>query len=530
MNKLNSYNGNQLIRRSGVEIEFTQEQLDEWIKCRDDPVYFTSKYVKIVTIDHGLQPMQPYDFQKEIITKALNHNRLIVKTARQNGKSTTCAAILCHYIIFNENKVCAILANKAATSREILGRVQLIYENLPSWLQHGVTEWNKGSFVLENGSKILASATSSSAIRGFSINFLMLDEFAFVNQNMAEEFFTSVYPTISSGSTSKLVIVSTPNGMNHFYKMWTEAVDGTNGFQYVSAPWSAVPWRDQKWADEQRAVLGDQKFDQEMNTEFIGASNTLISGAKIKSIPTIKPLLTNSYTCVYEKPIKGHRYCMTVDTARGTAGDYSAFVIFDCTELPYKVVFRYRNNIISSMLYPSVINKMAIEYNNCPILVETNDVGESVANSLYYEYENEEVIFSNKDKIVSWGTAKTSPGLRTTVKTKRIGCDTLKQLVETDKLIINDYEILYELSNFVAKGKSYEADVGTDDLVMCLVMFAYLTTSPKFEDVSDASVRARIIMERQEQEENDMTPIGFYTNGLEDTSFQPDQDGWVLQQ
>jgi hypothetical protein len=429
--------------------------------------------------------------------------------------STTCAVFLCHYIIFNDNKTCAILANKAATAREILARVQLVYEYLPKWLQHGVTEWNKGSFQLENGSRILASATSSSAIRGFSINCCMIDEHAFIPTNLAEEFFTSVYPTLSSGKDSKIIVVSTPNGMNHFYKMWQEAIDGINGFDTVSADWRAVPWRDEKWAAEQKGVLGEQKFAQEMECQFIGASNTLINGSKLVSIPISQPILQNNNTTVFAKPEQGRKYVMMVDTARGTGNDYSAFVVVDITEIPYQVVFKYRNNTISSMVYPNIVHRMAVEYNNCPVMIETNEIGESVANDLYYSLEYEETIMSRGGDVVLWGNGTTSPGVRTTTKTKRIGCDILKQLVENDKLIINDYDILHELSNFVVKGKSYEADVGHDDLVMCLVMFSYLTTTPKFEEMTDSSVKNRIIMERREAEEFDMIPTGFYTDGTE---------------
>jgi hypothetical protein len=346
---------------------------------------------------------------------------------------------------------------------------------------------------------------------------LFLDEFAFVPNNVAEEFFTSVYPTITSGETSKLVMISTPNGMNHFYKYYTEAVSGVNGFAHTIADWRSVPTRTEEWAKKQLAVLGEVKFSQEMECKFVGASNTLIAGSKLTAIPVIKPIHANTTTCIYEKPVIGRSYAITVDTSRGTGGDYSAFLVIDVTTLPYKVVFKYRNNTISSMLYPNIIYKMAKEYNNATVLVETNDIGESVANSLYFDLEYEEVVFSKANEIVNWGGKNTTVGLRTTTKTKRIGCDTLKQLIESDKLLINDYEILYELSNFVASGKSYEADVGNDDLCMCLVLFAYLTTSAKFEEISDMSVKARIIEERLEHEEHSMMPVGFFTNGTEDS-------------
>lgn len=347
-------------------------------------------------------------------------------------------------------------------------------------------------------------------------NCLALDEFAFLNSRLAEEFFTAVYPTISSGKTSKLIVVSTPNGLNHFYKMWTEAVEGINGFAHVSADWQAVPWRDQAWADDQRAVLGDQKFSQEFDAEFIGSSNTLISGSKLKSVPIIRPILSNSTTSIYFKPIPGNSYVAVVDTSRGTGGDYSAFVMIDITTIPYKVVLKYRNNTISSMLYPGVIHRIAMEYNNATLFIETNDIGEAVANAIYYDLEYENVIFSNNGIIVVWGGKNSLPGVRTTTKTKRIGCDNIKQLIEKDMLIINDAEILMELSNFVVKGSSYAADTGHDDLAMCLVMFGYMTSSVKFEELTDISVRARIIEERQAEEDALALPVGFFSNGLEE--------------
>lgn len=515
------YNGNPLLVGANVQRDWTADQIIEWAKCKNDPIYFIEKYIKIITLDHGLQPMKLYNFQKEIILKIVNNNKLISACARQMGKTTVMAALFCWYILFHEGKTCAILANKAATAREILSRVQKAYEYLPKWLQQGVTEWNKGSFALENDSRILAASTSSSAIRGYTINFLFLDEFAFVPNNLAEEFFTSVYPTISSGETSKIVMISTPNGMNHFYKYWMEALDHANGFEYVKAIWSDIPTRTQKWADGQRAVLGDTKFAQEMEVEFIGASNTLISGSKLKGIPIKKPIMETKDLRVYEKPIPGKAYVITVDTSRGVGLDYSAFVIFDVTQLPYNIVARYRNNTISSMLYPGLIHKMAMEYNEAAVLVETNDVGEGVANSLFYDFEYELTLAAKGDSVSSWGGKGTKPGIRTTTKTKRVGCDILKQLVENDKITINDYDVLFELSNFVAKGRSYEADVGNDDLAMCLVMLAYLTTQPSMADLSQASLKQTIVEEKMKMAEEEMIPLGLFS--VTDGTDTPDE-------
>lgn len=513
MSRPEFYNGNQNLKAAGVNLSWDQEKINEWIKCKLDPIYFIENYIKIVTVDHGLQPMKIYDFQREFADAILNKsNRVIGLCARQMGKSTIMAAIICHYIIFNDNKTCAILANKAITAREILGRVQLAYEHIPKWMQHGVLEWNKGSFLLENGSRVLASSTSSSAIRGFSINFLALDEFAFIHKNVAEDFFASVYPTISSGKTTKLMIISTPNGMNLFYKMWMDAIAGTNGFLPVKAIWSDIPTRDQKWADEQKSVLGEVKFSQECECNFIGASNTLISGSKLSTIPVTTPIFMSSTMRVYAEPVKSDSYIMCVDVARGTGNDYSAFTVINVSRLPYTVDAIYADNQISPLLYPGIILNIAKKYNNAAVLVETNDIGESVASALYYDYEYEETIMSSsKGTISAFGGSV--PGLRTTKKTKSIGCSTLKTLIENDQLIINDTDILYQLSNFSVSGSSYEAENGNDDLVMTLVLLAYLTTQPAMEELTSESAKARILEMKQKMAEDDVLPIGFLSDG-----------------
>lgn len=506
--------GNPRLKGAGVQIEFDEHQLTEWIKCKIDPIYFIENYIKIVTIDYGLQPMKLHPFQKDIVLSLHNNSKTLGVMGRQLGKTTCVAAYFCHYMIFNKSKQVGILANKAATSREILSRIQLAYEHLPFWLQQGVTEWNKGSFALENGSKIMASSTSSSAIRGFTFHCLLLDEFAFVPNNIADDFFASVYPTISSGKTSKLAIVSTPKGMNHFYKLVMEAESKLNDFNLIKADWRSVPGRTQEWANAQKAVLGEMKYAQEMEIQFIGGTDTLISGTKLKAIPITQPIFHSEFLKVYEEPVLGNSYVMTVDTSRGTGGDYSAFIIFNVTQLPYKVAAVYRNNKISSMLYPGLIFKIASEYNDAAVLIETNDIGEGVANSLFYEFEYEMTMMSTGGVVSSY--AGLTPGLKTTKKTKAIGCDNMKQLVEGDKVIINDHDLLYELSNFVAKGASYEADSGNDDLAMCLCIFSYLTTQPAMEDLTSSSAKQQIISERLRAAEEEMLPVGFLSDGLED--------------
>lgn len=514
MSKPHAYNGNPQLKAAGVQIDWDESQIDEWIKCKHDPVYFIQNYVKIVTIDHGVQRMNLFEYQKDIVISLWKNRKTAAVICRQAGKTTVVAAFVCWYIIFNDHKTTAILANKAATAREILAKVQFAYELLPKWIQQGVVEWNKGQFVLENGQRVLASSTSSSAIRGYTISMLLLDEFAFVHNNVAEEFFASVYPTISSGKESKIAIISTPNGMNHFYKLVKDAESGINGFNLTKAIWQDVPGRDKKWADDQKAVLGEQKFAQENNCEFQGASNTLITGSKINSIPVETPRAMQPTLRVYEEPKVGNQYIINVDTARGTGNDYSSFTVINVTQLPYTVDAVYADNEVSPLLLPGIILNMAKRYNDAAVLVETNDIGEGIANALYYDYEYEEVIMSDsKGNMSAFGGEK--PGLRTTKKTKQVGCSILKTLIENDQLIIRDSEILYELQNFALKGAQYEAENGHDDRVMTLVLFAYLTTQGIMSELQSSSAKARIIELRQKQTEDAMMPAGFFTDGTE---------------
>lgn len=508
-----SYNGNPRLKGAGVAIQWTESQVAEWVKCKKDPMYFIENYYKIVTVDDGVQPIHLYDFQRDIINSLWKNSATIAVVARQLGKTTCVAAFFCWYVIFNDYKTCAILANKAATAREILSRVQFAYELLPQWMQHGVTEWNKGSFVLENNSRIIANSTTSSASRGFSINFLFLDEFAFVPNNIADEFFAAVYPTISSGKDSKISIVSTPNGMNHFYKKVMEAQAGTNGFHLTKAIWSDIPTRDEAWRVKTLNALGEVKFAQEMMCEFIGGSDTLISGSKLKSLVVDTPISTTSTMSIYDAPIKGHSYVMTVDTGRGTGGDYSAFVVFDVTTLPYKPVAVYADNTVSPLLYPGLIHTMATKYNKAAVLVETNDLGESVATTLHHDLEYEELIMSTDGVISSFGGKV--PGVKTTKRSKLMGCNAVKALIENDQLLVRDYNAIYEFSNFTVKGASYAASNGHDDIAMCFVMFGYLTTQSAMEDLTSDSAKARILALKQQQIEDEMIPIGFLSDGTE---------------
>ena len=521
-NKSQAYLGNHNLKPEGIPIEFTKEQVAEYMKCQDDPDYFIKNYVKIVHLDKGLVPFEMYDFQEDIIEKVHNNRFVIAKLPRQSGKSTTVISYILHYVLFNPQVNVAILANKLATARELLHRLKLAYENLPPWLQQGIAEWNKGSIELENGSKILASATSSSAVRGGSFNMIFLDEFAYVPHNVAEDFFSSVYPTITSGQNTKVLIVSTPKGLNMYYKFWNDAVEGRNSYVPIEVHWSQVPGRDEKWKKETIANTSEDQFRIEFECDFIGSQNTLISSHKLKCLSYIDPIWKNDDGLwVYEKPQEGHQYALCADTSRGQGLDYSAFTVIDLTSMPYTIAARYRNNQTSPMIYPNIIHGVAKQYNDAHVLVEINDIGGQVADILYNDMEYENMLITSvrgrKGQTLDggFGTGQAQLGVRTTSAVKRIGCSVLKGLIEEDKLIVEDFDLISELVSFVSKKESYEADVGhNDDLVMCLVLFGWLTTQTYFKDMTDLDIRKSLYQEKMKHAEEDLPPFGVIDTGL----------------
>ena len=518
------YNGNPLLKKSRKKIAWTQEQVQEWMKCAQDPIYFAEKYIKIVHVDRGFIPIRLYEYQKEIIEKITNNRRVTVVTSRQAGKTTTAAAVILHYILFNDHKTVALLANKGDAAREILDRIKAAYEALPDWLQQGVEEWNKGNITLENGCKVLAAATSSSAIRGKSISLLYIDEAAFVEG--WDEFFASVYPTISSGDTTKILFTSTPNGLNHFYKTCEGASkprdsEEWNGFQFVRVPWFEVPGRDEKWQKETLGAMDwdYEKFAQEFECEFLGSSGTLISGATLKTLVSRIPLTDRDGLTVYEDKVGNHQYAIVADVSRGKGLDYSAFQVIDVTTMPYKQVCVYRNNLATPLDYSATLHRLGKAYNYASILVENNDAGIQVVDSLHYDYEYDNIIYTENagasGKKISAGFANKSKerGVRTTKTVKAIGCSMLKLLIEQQQLIINDHQTIFELSRFSRKANSYEAEDGcNDDLVMSLVLFAWMTDQQYFKELTNINTLHHLRDKTDEEMENDMFTF-FVTDG-----------------
>ena len=519
----NQYLGNPNLKKANVAQNWTKEELVEYQKCMESPQYFIENYVKIVSLDEGLVPFKMYDFQKEMVGTFHSNRFTICKLPRQSGKSTVMVSYLLHYALFNPSVNIAILANKAATARDLLSRLQLAYEHLPKWLQQGVMSWNKGSLELENGSKILASSTSASAVRGGSYNIIFLDEFAYVPSNVAEQFFSSVYPTISSGKTTKVMIVSTPHGMNMFYKLWVDAEEGRNTYIPIEVHWSEVPGRDDKWKEETIKNTSQAQFNTEFECEFLGSIDTLIAPYKLKQLTYRAPIQSSAGLDVHVAPQPDRTYVLVADVARGTKNDYSAFVVVDVSEMPFRVAAKFRDNELKPLIFPSKIYDVARAYNQAYVLIEVNDIGEQVASAMQFDLEYDNLIMASMrgraGQVIGAGFSggRAQLGVRTTKAVKKIGCSNLKQLVEDNKLILEDYDCINELSTFIVKGSSFEADDGcNDDLVACLFIFAWLTDQTYFKELTNNDIRRVMMNEQQDMLEQDMAPFGFIVNGLED--------------
>jgi hypothetical protein len=527
------YLGNPNLKKANVPTNFSPKQVKEFIKCSQDPVHFIQNYIKIVSLDKGLVPFDMYDFQVDMVRKFDQDRFNIAKLPRQSGKSTIVTSYLLWYVLFNDNVNVAILANKAATAREMLGRLQLSYENLPKWMQQGIVGWNKGSLELENGSKILAASTSASAVRGMSFNVIFLDEFAFIPNHIADQFFSSVYPTISSGKSTKVIIISTPHGMNMFYKLWHDAERGKNEYTTTEVHWSQVPGRDDVWKEQTIANTSEEQFRVEFECEFLGSVDTLISASKLRTMTYEDPLTSNQGLDVYIKPEEGHQYTITVDVARGVTKDYSAFTVIDTSTIPYQLVAKYRNNTIKPLLFPNIIHQVACAYNHAYVLVEVNDIGAQIGDILQFDLEYDNLLMSamrgRAGQVIGQGFSgtKVQLGVKMSTTVKKQGCSNLKQLLEDDKLLLNDYDIISELTTFIQKGQAWEAEDGcNDDLAMCLVIFSWLATSDYFKELHDSDVRARMYKEQREGIEQDMAPFGFVDDGLGDETEVIDGEVW----
>jgi phage terminase large subunit-like protein len=518
------YQKNEQILNKKDKPEYTLMQKLEYIKCMRDCSYFTQKYIKIISIDDGVIPFNLYDYQHELLKKYQDNRFVITLQARQTGKTQTTAAYILWFNTFHDSKNTAILANRLPQAQEIMERVQMSYENLPNFLKKGVTEYNKRSMTFSNYSKIFCATSTSSSIRGKSVSLLYIDECAFLRDDMT--FYESTYPTISSGKESRVIVSSTPNGARGlFYKLWTESTNNINKYVNHKVTWDMVPGRDNEWKEEQIANTSREQFDQEHNCLFRGSINSLIAGNVLARLPERTPIDVRDDLKIFEEPIKAdgedikhdHIYVTVVDVSRGLGQDFSAFIVVDVTQVPYRIVATYRNNKISPVLYPTIINSTARHYNNSMVLVEINDIGEQVASILFDEYEYEDLLMTKsvKNRQTIWYGSECKLGVRTTTAVKAVGCSNIKTLIENDKIELNDKAVIDEFGTFVPKGNSYEADSGAnDDFAMCCVLFGWATTQQYFKDMTDINTREELLKSRDNNE--GLTPFGFIEREFDD--------------
>ena len=513
------YLGNPSVKRDGVESEFTKKEILEYKKCMESPVYFARTYVKVISLDEGLVPFDLYPYQEKMFNHFLNNRFSIVLACRQSGKSISSVVYLLWFAIFHPEKTIAILANKGAVAREMLARITLALENLPFFLQPGCKALNKGSIEFSNNSKIIASATSGNSIRGLSINLLFLDEFAFIEND--GQFYTSTYPVVSSGKDTQIIITSTANGVgNVFHKLWEGAVTETNEYKSFRVDWWDVPGRDDQWKETTVANTSELQFQQEFGNTFHGRGNTLIAANHLLAQKAMEPIYYMENVSIYKEPIEGHSYVMTVDVSKGRGQDYSTFTIIDITTETFEQVGTFRDNNISPMLLPDLIYKWAKTYNEAYIIVESNDQGVVVCNGLYYDLEYENMFVESVVK-------KNSIGATMTRRVKRIGCSSIKDLIEQRKLTIHDAQTIIEMTTFVAKGNSFMAVAPNhDDLMMNLVLFAWFTTTDIFSSISDIDMKNMLYREQLQAIQDDMIPFGFIPNENRDKRFTED-DGTV---
>lgn len=476
------------LRGQGEVVEYTPEILEEIVKCKEDIIYFAEHYFNINS-NKGVCPIQLREYQRRMLKAFIhpedpvNKNNVICLLGRQSGKTTTASVFLVHYALFHEFKTVAILANKEDMAKEILQRVKFAYERLPKWLQQGIDEdkggWTKEEICLENGCKIFISTTGSSAVRGRTLDVVFLDEFAFVPPQVADDFIKSVMPAITAREGSKVIMTSTPNGMNMFYDFWQKAVNAMDGigrssYFPIKVQWYEIEGRDENFKNAIIADYGIQFWMQEYACNFAGSSTTLVSSECIELIRTLeaKEFRHKFCTHIWERPMPDQVYIAGVDSGNGSAKDYSVVQILKIIDAQtYEQVARYRSNTTKPDNFAKIIKELCDWYNNCWAVVENNEVGGVTINHLMNDEDFDRIICDDRRWI----------GTKATKATKVQACLHMKKLLEDGNLTLHDKATVEELTRFVDKGNNvFQADTkrGHDDCVSGLywACFYFLTS------------------------------------------------------
>lgn len=476
------------IKSPNHEHNYTYEQIEEIHNCLTNIRHFF-KYVKVIHPDMGKVIYDPYPYQDRMIDNFDNNRFNICLLARQSGKTLTVSVYVLHYALFNEHKTIGIVSNKEDSAKKILLRIKEMYEDLPDWLKPGVKEYNKKSVMFDNGTRIIISATSGDSFRGETINLLVMDEFAIVPNNIAEDFWASNYPTLSASTTSRVIIMSTPKGYNLFHHIYSNAEKQNNNFKSIKVTWKDVPNRDEKWAEQERKNLGESKFKQEYECEFLGSTNTVIDINTLEKLISINidpiHIDLNGRFEIYEKPDNTYKYIMGVDTAKGT-GEHNSTIqvlkILDNKEIKLKQVAIFCDNHTDVYEFSAIVNRISYYYNNAYIMVENNAEGLSIVNELWWNYENENLINS--------GSKKTDLGIRANKSTKVKSVTLMKKLIENNQLELLDRKTILELCNFVDENGRFHGDGHTDDLISALYWACYIFEMNVLDD--DYSININI--------------------------------------
>lgn len=484
----------ELIKKGHTKDSYNNTQLSQLMLSTDDPIFFIENFVKIQHPIKGSIPFVMYDFQKEMVAAFAAHRYVAALTSRQMGKTTTSAAYLLWLCMFRPDTKVLLVANKFSAAMEIMNRVRYAYEECPNFIRAGVTEYNKGNITFDNGSSITARATTADAGRGLAITLLYCDEFAFVRETIAQEFWTAISPTLSTGGSC--IITTTPRSdEDQFAQIWKGANDntdeygnpipggvGSNGFFPIKVTWDKHPDRDQVWEQEYRQKLGPQKFEQEFNCSFVSDEETLIHPMVLSTLKYHEPEFYYGQTRWYQSPEANKAYLVALDPSLGTGGDYSAIQVYQYPEMIQLAEWKHNmtpapgqvNVLIQTLLTLQGTLLQNPEQDGDPQIfwtVENNSIGETILQIIEETGEHNFPGFMISEPRRGGTNRRYRKGLNTDNRKKLNACSRLKSLVETSRMQINSHELIKELKMFVATGASYAAKPGGhDDLVMSTLL------------------------------------------------------------
>ena len=516
-----SFNGNRDLKPAYVKLPLTEAHIQEIYKCANSVEYFFFNYCQIVT-NKGFTFGDTRQYQIDLLNFLAKEKRCALTMPRQSSKSVTTGVHILHKINFNKDANWGIAANLQSMSKEVLSKIKQTYLRLPIWLQQGIMSWNANSIALENGSRVLTSATTGNSFRGFTFatpgSGIMVDETAFIDGNLWEEFYDSVFPTVSSSKDSQIILASTPCGMNHWYYIVKDAEESRSEFKPYNIKWTDVPGRDEEWLEAQIETYGKLFVNQNFLCQFHGSSETLIDSLALQRLRASQPILEDKFiegVKVYSDVEEKHNYIMSVDTAKD-GDDKFAINIVDITKFPFKQVMS-ANLEVSYLKMPKVILDIATYYNNAFLIIENVEgSGQSIADTLYtvYEYEH---LYRDKNKDY--------PGFRTNKRTRTIILNFMKTFIENSKLEVIDKTTISQLNTFIKKKGKYQADSGAkDDLVMslaiCFVPFMDVSAYADYSKFMEALEYAGIECDDDNTVSlSSLVSVGYFDDGIEDTSY-----------